>query len=241
VDFLRTRVSRVAVANPAQVKLIANSMVKTDKRDALTLARLLAVDIVPEVWIPPQHVRELRALIQHRRQLAKAHRAAINRLRSLCHRHHVTPPQARLDSAVACTWWATLPLPAHEQLIVQQNLALLATLNQNLKAIDDQLARLSVSAPGYASMVRLLQLCGERHEPNARTDLAGHTCSVRHTGTRPLNPTKEPGRFPSPHGAVIRNAEAPIMLNIEGATLPLPLADSITLGRPISQGSLTLT
>jgi transposase len=160
VDFLRTRVSRVAVANPAQVKLIASSMVKTDKRDALTLARLLAVDIIPEVWIPPQHVRELRALIQHRRQLAKAHRAAINRLRSLCHRHHVTPPHARLDSAVAGTWWATLPLPAHEQLIVQQNLALLATLNQNLKAIDDQLAQLSVSAPWYASMVRLLQLPG---------------------------------------------------------------------------------
>src|SRR5262249_5200486 len=93
-------------------------------------------------------------------QLAKAHRAAINRLRSLCHRHHLAAPHARLDCTAARSWWTALPLPTHEQLIVQQNMALLDLLNQQLKALDDQLARLSVCPPWYASMVRLLQLPG---------------------------------------------------------------------------------
>jgi transposase len=160
VDHLRPLVERVAVANPNQVKLIASSMVKTDKRDALTLARLLAVDLIPEVWVPPQPVRELRALIQHRQQLAKAHRAAINRLRSLCHRHHLVPPHCHVDAAVARGWWAGLKLPLNEQLIVQQNLTLMDELKRSLKAVDAVLARLSVNDTWRQPMAFLLQLPG---------------------------------------------------------------------------------
>jgi transposase len=160
VDQLRPLVERVVVANPNQVKLIASSMVKTDKRDALTLARLLAAGLIPEVWIPPQPVRELRALIQHREQLAKAHRAAINRLRSLCHRHHLLPTHYHLDAAVVRGWWMALQLPLNEQLIVQQNLTLLDELNRSLTAIDETLARLSVTDTWRQSMAFLLQLPG---------------------------------------------------------------------------------
>jgi transposase len=160
VDQLQPLVERVVVANPNRVKLIASSMVKTDKRDALTLARLLAVDLIPEVWVPPQPVRELRALIQHRQQLTKAHRAAINRLRSLCHRHHLIPTHNHLEAAAARDWWMALQLPLNEQLIIQQNLALVDELNRSLKAVDEVLARLSVSDIWRQPMAFLLQLPG---------------------------------------------------------------------------------
>jgi hypothetical protein len=67
----------VVVTHPPHLKLIAAAMVKTDKKDTMTpstslragLAKLLAVNLVPEVWVPPAHVRDLRALIAHRRRL----------------------------------------------------------------------------------------------------------------------------------------------------------------------------
>src|SRR5437870_13264653 len=70
-DMLVPLVASVTVANPIQVALIAKARVKTDPRDALTLARLLAAGMLPSVWVPPVEVRELRALGAHRRRLIK--------------------------------------------------------------------------------------------------------------------------------------------------------------------------
>jgi transposase len=42
-DLLEPLVARVVVCHPPQVKLIAAALVKTDKKDTMTLAKLLAV------------------------------------------------------------------------------------------------------------------------------------------------------------------------------------------------------
>ena len=59
-DLLEPLVERVVVANPIRVKQIAQARVKTDIRDTLILARLLAANLVLDVWVPPRHVREMR-------------------------------------------------------------------------------------------------------------------------------------------------------------------------------------
>jgi transposase len=50
--LLAPLVAEVKVANPIRIKQIAEARTKTDKRDALILARLLAVNLIPEVWVP---------------------------------------------------------------------------------------------------------------------------------------------------------------------------------------------
>ena len=45
-------VSRVVIANPRQVRLIAEARIKTDVIDATVMARLYASGFLPEVWIP---------------------------------------------------------------------------------------------------------------------------------------------------------------------------------------------
>ncbi len=56
-DQLQPVVASVTVAHPTLVKLIAAAPVKTDTRDALILARRLAVGLIPAVWAPPRNVR----------------------------------------------------------------------------------------------------------------------------------------------------------------------------------------
>lgn len=53
-DLLTPLVAQVVVANPAQVEVIAHALVKTDTRDTLALARLLAAHLIPQVWVPPK-------------------------------------------------------------------------------------------------------------------------------------------------------------------------------------------
>ena len=62
-DQLEPLVGSVTVAHPLAVKLIAAARVKTDSRDTIKLAHLLAANLVPAVWVPvlapwdirPQH------------------------------------------------------------------------------------------------------------------------------------------------------------------------------------------
>jgi transposase len=86
-------VGRAVVVHPAKVKLIADARVKTDRVDVLTLAKLLRADMLPEVWVPPTHVRDLRALLSHRRRLVVLQTTAKNRLQSVLHRLNLTPPK----------------------------------------------------------------------------------------------------------------------------------------------------
>jgi hypothetical protein len=100
----------VVVCHPPQVKLIAAALVKTDKKDTMTLAKLLAVGMIPPVWVPPVHVRELRALINHRQRLIAQQTRTKNRLRSLLQRQHLVPPDGDLFSNPA-TLWHSSPEP----------------------------------------------------------------------------------------------------------------------------------
>ena len=70
-DQVAPLAGRTVVAHPGLVKVIASARVKTDNRDVLHLARLLAANLIPEVWVPPLPARELRALLSHRRRLIK--------------------------------------------------------------------------------------------------------------------------------------------------------------------------
>jgi transposase len=81
-DIVAPLVSWVLVANAADVGEIAGARVKTDKEDIKRLLTLLFGGIVPEVWVPPVHVRELRAFISYRNRLVATGTMVRNRLQS---------------------------------------------------------------------------------------------------------------------------------------------------------------
>jgi transposase len=157
-DLLVPLVERVVVAHPYHVKLIAASMVKTDKIDTLVLARLLAANILPIIWVPPVHVRELRGLVAHRQRLIKQRTAARNRLQSLLQRHNLIPPEG--DLVEQRDWWASQALSQTEKLRARQDLAVIDYLAPLVAEVEAELARLSVMAPWADQAPFLIQLPG---------------------------------------------------------------------------------
>jgi FHA domain len=81
-------------------------------------------------------------------------------------------------------------------------------------------------------------LCGKQHDPGATACLHGKAKIPSHVETQTLSAVTESPVVTEPHGTTLREPNAPLMLKIEGAKLPLPLYDNITLGRPASQGPL---
>ena len=159
-DLLVPLVASVTVAHPLMVKLIAAARVKTDRRDTINLAKLLAANLIPVVWVPPSEVRELRGLLAHRRRLVQQRTQLRNRLRSLLHRHHLVPPTGDPFAARQRSWWEEVPLSAVEQLRAHQDLLLLDQLTLLITAVEAELARLSVVEPWAGQVPYLLQLPG---------------------------------------------------------------------------------
>jgi len=75
-DLLETKGYDVCLANPQGVKAIAAAKIKNDKVDSEILAKLLKADLIPKSFIPNKEIRELRALVRHRKILIK-HRTKV--------------------------------------------------------------------------------------------------------------------------------------------------------------------
>jgi len=159
-DQLVSLVGHAVVAHPAKVKLIADARVKTDTVDVLTLAQLLRADMLPEVWVPPPHVRELPSLLSHRRRQVSLQATAKNRLQSVLHRLNLRPPDGDLFAQRPRDWWDTLDLSATERLRVDQDLATLEHIQPQIAAIDAELRRLSTSELWAEQVPYLVQLPG---------------------------------------------------------------------------------
>ena len=68
-DTLAELGATVHLAHPLGVKMFSLRRVKNDERDAADLADLLRMGRLPESWIAPPAVRELRELVRHRAKL----------------------------------------------------------------------------------------------------------------------------------------------------------------------------
>jgi transposase len=90
-ELIRPHVGRVVIANPRQVRLIAEARVKTDVVDATVLARLYASGFLPEVWIPDEATLGLRRQVTRRTQIVRQRARLKTIVQSILHAHLVPP------------------------------------------------------------------------------------------------------------------------------------------------------
>jgi transposase len=79
----------VSLAHAGYVNKVKQSPDKTDWTDARLLADLLRVGYLPNVWLPPAELRQLRHVVRYRQQLAQARRAAKLRVTALLRTHRI--------------------------------------------------------------------------------------------------------------------------------------------------------
>jgi transposase len=159
-DLLEPLVERVVVANPIQVKQIAHARVKTDIRDTLILARLLAANLVPVVWVPPVPVRQLRQLLSQRRQFVETHTQIVNRMHSVAHRHHLHHPAGKRFNEKNTAWQKDKRLSKMEQFQLGLEMENRVYIEKQIGRIGKEVAKMSHQKPWAESMTYLMQLPG---------------------------------------------------------------------------------
>jgi transposase len=159
-DLLKPLVERVVVANPIKVKQIAQARVKTDIRDTLILARLLAANLVPDVWVPPAYVRELRQLLSQRRQLVETHTQIVNRMHSVAHRHHLKHERGKRFNEKNTAWQKDKRLSRIEQFQLELEMENREYIEKQISRIGKEVAKMCHRKPWAQDMTYIMQLPG---------------------------------------------------------------------------------
>jgi transposase len=95
-DLLEEAGYELHLAHPLRTKAIAAARVKTDAVDARTLAHLLRTDLLPEAYIAPRELRELRDLLRHRVALTRIRSALKQRVGAILAKHGIARPYSNL-------------------------------------------------------------------------------------------------------------------------------------------------
>jgi transposase len=142
------------MARPLQCKAIASARLKNDKAGAATLAQLLRADLLPEAWVAPADVRQLRALLRHRAQLVRLRTLLRNRIHAVLADHgHGRPAGCR--SGPGRAWLASLELPAVSREVTGDGLALTDALQQPTGRLDGEVRQRATAGPRVKVLTRL--------------------------------------------------------------------------------------
>src|SRR6266704_3070933 len=115
------------LVHPLRCKAIASARLKNDKVDAEILAQLLRADLLPEAWIAPPAVRQLRALLRHRASLVRLGTQLRNRIHAVVADFGYDRPGSYW-AGPGRGWLAELDLPAVSREIVTDCLAFTGAL-----------------------------------------------------------------------------------------------------------------
>src|SRR3954449_7463160 len=151
-------VTRVVIANPKQVRIIAHAKIKTDTIDAGVLAQLYASGFLPEVWIADEATQALRRQVTRRNQIVRQRSRLKNIIQSILHAHLIPScPHQDLCGPRGRAWLAKQVVPEDERLTVERHLREFDRLGEDLKVIERDLAR---SALADESVTRLMTIPG---------------------------------------------------------------------------------
>jgi transposase len=142
------------LVHPLQCKAIASARLKNDKVDAAILAQLLRADLLPEAWIAPPAVRQLRALLRHRAQLVRLRTLLRNRIHAVLADHGHDRP-AGCWSGPGRAWLASLDLPAVSRAVIEDDLALIDALQVPIDRLDWEVHQRARSEPGLKVLTQL--------------------------------------------------------------------------------------
>jgi transposase len=132
-DVLEDAGYQLHLAHPLRTKAIASARVKTDAVDARTLAHLLRADLLPEAYIAPRELRDLRDLLRHRVALTRMRSALKQRVGAILAKNGVPRPYSDLFGPSGLRFLEELELRESPRRRLDSTLTLIADFTREIE------------------------------------------------------------------------------------------------------------
>jgi transposase len=145
------------LAHPPAVRVLAKHRAKSDRCDADRLGEFLLCGILPESYLAPPAVRQLRERMRYRMALSRIRTGIKNRIQAALHRRGVLHNYSDLFGKAGREFLDTLGLPEATGLVLAGYLELLDKVNELIDKVErwmnrhikeDETTRLLQTLPG---------------------------------------------------------------------------------------------
>jgi transposase len=142
------------LAEPADTRALRGPKrrAKTDRTDAHHLRELLRAGTLPESWMPPAHIADVRTQVRLRCALVGGHTGWYQRIHAILF-HHGLPDRSWLLTADGRAWLAQVELPAVARQAVDLALRMIDYIDTELDLLDTALARIARTQPGCKALM----------------------------------------------------------------------------------------
>lgn len=123
---------QVKMVHPKKVRLMAEAIIKTDDLDATRLIDLEKVEVLPDVWIPPKEIRDVRYLCRYRYFLVQTRTRVKNRI------HFELDKK---DVNVEKLTYKYLEGVRDKTIMIAHLYRLLGEINENIKEVEKEIER----------------------------------------------------------------------------------------------------
>ncbi len=153
VEELRAVGASVHLAEAAETSALRGTKqhAKNDRADARHLRELLMAGRLPECWIPPDHLLDLRAWVRLRHTLVDDRGEWQQRMQAVLY-HHGLPKRVGLLTSENRAWVAALPLLAAAREQVTVALEMIDALDTRIAPLDTALRAYARRQPGCRAL-----------------------------------------------------------------------------------------
>ncbi len=148
-------VRRVVVVNPRQFEVVKNSVKKTDKNDALNLARFLRADLLPEVRAKREEATTVQSLVNTRTKLVRLKTSLINKIHALYVSNGRKLKKTSLASEKGLEKVLLQEWSAIERIELEIIIEQLRSLKVSIKKLDKAIEAESEKLKGYESLISM--------------------------------------------------------------------------------------
>lgn len=153
-DLLQAEGARVRLVHPLGLHWDSRR-VKNDVKDATELANRLRRNDVPEAWIAPPPVRELRELVRYRAKLTALRTSAKAQIHAVMAKLGIIPTQGRMFGPTGQVLLDQMDFPGPYGLRVESLRDLLEIYDRELAMVEREIARWLKDDPGYKAIQAL--------------------------------------------------------------------------------------
>jgi transposase len=142
------------LAEPAETNSLRGrkKRAKTDRLDAGHLRDLLVIERLPESWIPPEHIQEIRTLMRMRHTMIEERSAHQQRIHAQLF-HNGYPQQRNVLAADRRERLQKMELPRAARKVVDLSLAMIEHINEELEPIEAELRTYALSQAGCRALI----------------------------------------------------------------------------------------
>ena len=155
VGQVKGRVKRVVIVNPRQFQVIRKSVKKTDKNDAVALARFLQANLLPEVREKSAENERIQSLNETRNKFVRLKTSLLNKIHALGVSRGRKLKKSSLSSEKGLTRVLESEWTAGERIELEIVIEQIWWLKESIKKLDKAITQESEKVSGFENLVSI--------------------------------------------------------------------------------------